>query len=152
MSGAARDAAPPRRQLARQREVQAEGLQLGDRLWAFGPGLGLELCDEVVARRHDLSMGYSPYGDVTYIERDILEWPERWQRIAGLTPESVALQGRTHTIAELMATDPAQPVEATVLARVVSLAGDSKGSTVRVTTGRASWSWTARSRPNCSAR
>ena len=75
------------------------------------------------------------YGDETRVGRDILDWPEHWQRTAGLRPEHLALRGATHSIAELLATPPERPVQATILAQVVDLAGSSTWARARVDDG-----------------
>jgi len=75
------------------------------------------------------------HGAAAHIGRDILQWPEHWQRAAGLTPELIQPRGATHTIAALTQTDPAQQREATIVAQVVSLAGTGAATTVRVDDG-----------------
>lgn len=71
------------------------------------------------------------HGTRLRIERDILAWPEHWQRANGLHPDHLVLRGATHTIAELLATPQAQPVRATIAAQVTSLFGG-RGVRVRV--------------------
>jgi hypothetical protein len=51
-------------ELARQREVQPERVQLGDRPWPFRQRLGFQLRDELIESRHASSMGYISYGAV----------------------------------------------------------------------------------------
>ena len=75
------------------------------------------------------------HGVITEIGRDILEWPAHWQLSAGLTPDLIEPRGATHTIAALMGTDPSQPAEATLRARVVSLTSVGAATTVRVDDG-----------------
>ena len=72
------------------------------------------------------------HGLATHVGRDILDWPEHWRRLTGLTPAHIRPRGATHTIAELTQTDPGAPVEATIVAKVVSLTGGGGGMTVRV--------------------
>lgn len=74
------------------------------------------------------------YGVPRY-ERDPLLWPVHWQRLSGIHPEDLTPRGATHTIAELLASDPSEPLEATVAARVVDLAGLSEITRVRVSDG-----------------
>ena len=75
------------------------------------------------------------YGLTTHVGRDILDWPEHWQRLTGLTPARILPRGASHTISELMQTDPGSQVHATVVAKVVSLVGGSGGTSVRVHDG-----------------
>lgn len=72
------------------------------------------------------------HGLATHVGRDILEWPEHWRRLTGLTPSRIKPRGASHTIAELMQTDRGSQVEATIVAKVVSLIGGRDGATVRV--------------------
>jgi hypothetical protein len=50
-------------------------------------------------------------------------WPRPWLVPLGVTDESLALKGRTHTIAELIAAAAHGPVEATIRGRVITGAG-----------------------------
>jgi hypothetical protein len=75
------------------------------------------------------------HGDVTYIGRPPLEWPLHWQRLSGIEPEDVKPRGATHTIAELLASDPSQPLVATIAALVVDLGSFGSGTFVRVSDG-----------------
>jgi hypothetical protein len=75
------------------------------------------------------------HGEKTSVGRDILEWPEHWQRAAGLRPEHLALRGATHSIAELLATPSEQRVRATIVAQVVDLAGGGTWARVRADDG-----------------
>ena len=72
------------------------------------------------------------HGEVTYYERRPLEWPLHWQRLSGIEPEDVEPRGATHTVAELLASDPSQPLEATIAALVVDLGSFGSGTFVRV--------------------
>lgn len=51
------------------------------------------------------------------------DWPRAWLVPLGVTDESLALRGRTHTIAELIAAAAHGPVEATIRGRVMTGAG-----------------------------
>jgi hypothetical protein len=75
------------------------------------------------------------HGQATHVGRDILQWPEHWRRLTGLTPAHIQPRGASHTIAELTQTDPRSPIEATIVAKVVSLTGGGGGVTVRVDDG-----------------
>ncbi len=77
------------------------------------------------------------YGATVDIGRDILEWPEHWQRAAGLRPEMLRPRGATHTIAELLASPPDQGVRATIAACVVAVAAGVGELRVRVDDGTA---------------
>jgi hypothetical protein len=66
------------------------------------------------------------------IGRDILDWPERWQRLNGLEAADLRLRGATSTIAALLATRPDEPAHATIAGLVVALAGSTAGVRVRV--------------------
>lgn len=50
-------------------------------------------------------------------------WPREWLLPLGVTDESLALRGATHTIAELVAAAAGGPVTATIRGRVVSGSG-----------------------------
>lgn len=75
------------------------------------------------------------HGDVTCYERALLKWPLHWQRLSGIEPEDIEPRGATHTVAELLASDPSEPLQATVAARVIDLAGLGSGTYVRVSDG-----------------
>jgi hypothetical protein len=75
------------------------------------------------------------HGQITRYERDPLQWPLRWQRLSGIEPEDLKPRGATHTVAELLASDPARPLEATIAARVIDLGGSSDITRVRVSDG-----------------
>lgn len=77
------------------------------------------------------------HGEVTRYERDPLKWPLHWQRLSGIEPEDVKPRGATHTIAELLASDPGQTLEATIAALVVDLGGFAEMTRVRVSDGTA---------------
>jgi hypothetical protein len=72
------------------------------------------------------------HGDVTAYEREPLRWPVHWQRLSGLEPDDIALRGATHTISELLSSDSALTVRATIVARVDDLAGSGEMTRVRV--------------------
>jgi len=75
------------------------------------------------------------HGTTRYIERDILDWPEHWQRANGLGAEDLVLRGATHTVADLLALTPDVPLRATIGARVMSLAASGAWTRVRVDDG-----------------
>jgi hypothetical protein len=75
------------------------------------------------------------HGTTRYIERDILDWPEHWQRANGLRADDLVLHGATHTVADLLALTPDVPLRATVAARVMSLAASGTWTRVRVDDG-----------------
>lgn len=75
------------------------------------------------------------YGTTTCIERDILAWPESWQRAAGIRPEDLEPRGATHTIAELLASPGDVEIRGTIAGEVVSLAGGGRWARVRVDDG-----------------
>jgi hypothetical protein len=77
------------------------------------------------------------HGTAVQIGRDILDWPEHWQRAAGLRPEDLRPRGATHTIADLLASPPNQRLRATIAARVVDLMGTGAWTRVRVDDGTA---------------
>jgi hypothetical protein len=72
---------------------------------------------------------------IAYYERELLKWPLHWQRLSGIEREDVKLRGATHTIAELLASDRSQPLEATIVARVTDLGSWSGNTRVRVDDG-----------------
>jgi hypothetical protein len=75
------------------------------------------------------------YGDQAAIGRDTLSWPEHWQRASGIDPRDAEPQGATHTIADVLASDPAGELRATVAGQVVDLGGSSVSVRVRVSDG-----------------
>jgi hypothetical protein len=77
------------------------------------------------------------HGRRTHVDRDILEWPEHWQRAAGLRPEDLEPRGATHTITALLATPTSHRVRATIAARVVGLTRSGGWIRVRVNDGTA---------------
>jgi hypothetical protein len=66
------------------------------------------------------------------LPRDPLEWPEHWLRAAGLEPAAIAPQGATHTIAQVLASDPAVELRATIAGRVTAIAGIGDVANARV--------------------
>ncbi len=101
--------------------------------YANGPALlvpGPDRADEVRARRPK-PPPHPVHAADGVIDRDILEWPEHWQRSSGVMPEDIALRGATHTIAEVLASAE-EALRATVVGEVVDLIGSGHGSTVRV--------------------
>jgi hypothetical protein len=75
------------------------------------------------------------YGGQTAIRRDTLSWPAHWQRASGIDPRDAEPRGATHTIADVLASDPACELRATVAGQVVDLGGSSTGCRVRVSDG-----------------
>jgi len=75
------------------------------------------------------------HGDVTAYWREPLRWPAHWQRLSGIEPEDVVPRGATHTIAEVLSSDPALALEATIAARVEDLGGTGDMTRVRVSDG-----------------
>lgn len=74
------------------------------------------------------------HGSALQIGGDILDWPEHWQRANGVRNEDVQLRGATHTIAEVLASTPSEPLNATIAGQVTALAASS-WSHVRVDDG-----------------
>lgn len=77
------------------------------------------------------------YGARIEFGRDTLSWPAHWQRASGIDPSAAEPRGATHTIAELLASDPETELRATVAGQVVDLGGNSAGDRVRVDDGTA---------------
>lgn len=75
------------------------------------------------------------HGDTVYYDRDPLTWPVHWQRLSGIEPSDIQPRGVSHTIAELLASDPSDALEATVRGTVTSLGGNPEGTGVRITDG-----------------
>ena len=75
------------------------------------------------------------YGDRTEIGRDTLTWPAHWQRASGIDPHDAEPRGATHTIADVLASDPASELRVTVAGRVMDLAGSGTSVRVRVSDG-----------------
>jgi hypothetical protein len=63
------------------------------------------------------------YGEADSVARDPLDWPAHWQRAAGIESADIAARGASHTVAELLSSDPASEVRATIVGRVLTLAG-----------------------------
>jgi hypothetical protein len=75
------------------------------------------------------------YGGLTAIAREPLQWPAHWQRAAGIEPHDIHARGATHTVAELLASDPATEIRATIAGLVSDLAGFGSDIRVRITDG-----------------
>ena len=75
------------------------------------------------------------YGDQVEFPRDTLSWPTHWQLASGIDPAAAEPRGATHTIGDVLASDPQREFRATVVGRVIDLAGFSGGTRVRVTDG-----------------
>jgi hypothetical protein len=75
------------------------------------------------------------YRDQTAIGRDTLSWPAHWQRASGIDPRDAEPRGATHTIADVLASDPASELCATAAGQVVDLGGSSTSVRVRVSDG-----------------
>jgi hypothetical protein len=69
------------------------------------------------------------YGTALHVGDDILDWPEHWQRVNGVREEDLRPRGATHTIAEVLASDPSNPLVATIGGKVTALAA---GASARV--------------------
>ena len=77
-----------------------------------------------------------PAGESYYVvPNDILGWPPHWQRASGLQPEDIEPRGATHSIGELLASDPHSPLQATVAGSVIALGGSTHSTQVRVNDG-----------------
>jgi len=63
------------------------------------------------------------YGEATAVPREPINWPAHWQRAAGIEPSDIPERGASLTIAELLASDPASELRATIAGRVLTLAG-----------------------------
>ena len=75
------------------------------------------------------------HGSALHISGDILQWPEHWRRANGLRDEDLQLRGATHTIAQVLASSPANELRATIAGRVIDYAGGSSWARVRVDDG-----------------
>jgi hypothetical protein len=75
------------------------------------------------------------YGATTAIARKPIDWPAHWQRAAGIDPQDMRARGATHTIAELLASDPTREIRATIAGLVRDLAGFGSNTRVRVADG-----------------
>jgi hypothetical protein len=75
------------------------------------------------------------HGDATEIPREADQWPVHWQRLSGIEPEHFQPRGATHSIAELLASDPEVRLEATIAGRVEDLASWEGVTRVRVSDG-----------------
>jgi hypothetical protein len=104
-----------------------EGPEMGPRLLLRDPERGLPMTQQPSPRTPN-----PVHGDVKRYEREPLAWPVHWQRLSGIEPEEVKPRGATHTIAELMSSDPTRPLEATIAALVIDLASWSGNTRVRV--------------------
>lgn len=71
------------------------------------------------------------------IGRDVLAWPESWQRAAGVRPEDLVPRGATHSIADLLASPDDVDFRGTIAGEVVSLASAGRSTQVRVDDGTA---------------
>ncbi len=69
---------------------------------------------------------------------DASNWPQRWQRMAGITPAEFQLRGATHTVAEFEAARASGSIEATLVGSVTHIAGSGQGGVVRLTDGTGS--------------
>jgi hypothetical protein len=78
------------------------------------------------------------YGTRIAIDREVLSWPAHWQRASGIDPRDAQPRGATHTIAEILGSDPSAELHATVAGRVIDLAGFDTGVRVRVSDGTGS--------------
>jgi hypothetical protein len=72
------------------------------------------------------------YGERIEIDRNPLDWPVHWQRASGIDP---TLRGATHTIAEVLAFDPAAGLRATIAGHLSVLGVTELVSRVRVSDG-----------------
>lgn len=90
-------------------EVQA----LDDRAWT-----------EYRLRRCPTAWRYpDPPAGTEYSKFAESDWPRPWRLAVGVTPQSLTLQGATHTIAELIEASAAGTVSGTIRARVLTGAG-----------------------------
>jgi hypothetical protein len=87
-----------------------------------------------VAAREPSTLSHPVYGEATAVPRDPVLWPAHWQRASGLEPADISPRGATHTIAEVLGSDPARALRATVAGRVINLMGQID-TRVRVTDG-----------------
>jgi hypothetical protein len=106
--------------------------------WESGEkGAWLEVEDdraEKHAARFDELPPHPVYGRATVFPKEVEAWPVHWQQASGVEPEDIPQRGATHTITELLASDPAHAISATVEGKVISLAGQ-RDTYVRVTDG-----------------
>lgn len=77
------------------------------------------------------------YGDATSIERSPRHWPVHWQRLSGIEADDLHPRGSTHTVAELLRSDPEASLKATIAARVVDLGNFGSTTRIRVSDGTA---------------
>jgi hypothetical protein len=107
------------------------------RVGAAGPVLHLQ--DPVAGLALAAPRGKLPphpvYGDATSIPREVRRWPVHWQRLSGIDPGDIRPRGATHSIAEVLASDSADPLEATIAGRVEDLAAWEGVTRVRVSDG-----------------
>lgn len=83
-------------------------------------------------------VGVSPqhplYADTRTFPKHPRFWPAHWQRASGISPEDLEPHGATHTIAELLTTDPSTELRATISGEVVGLAAQ-RDTRARVSDG-----------------
>ena len=72
------------------------------------------------------------YGERIEVDRNAFFWPAHWQRASGIDP---APRGATHTIADVLAADPAAELRATIAGRISKLGGSHLVSRARVSDG-----------------
>lgn len=75
------------------------------------------------------------YGNARSVGRAPREWPVHWQRLSGIDSDDLRPHGATHTIAELLASDPRASLEATIAGRVVDLGTFGATTRLRVSDG-----------------
>jgi hypothetical protein len=72
------------------------------------------------------------HGAEVVVDRDLLAWPAHWQMGNGLDVTRQSPRGATHTIAEVLASDPREPLRATIVARAIDHGGGPWGGIVRL--------------------
>lgn len=80
---------------------------------------------------------HARYGDASSIARSPRHWPDRWQRLSGIQPDDLKPHGATHTVAELLASNPETRLDATIAGRVVDLGSFGSTTRARVSDGTA---------------
>jgi len=75
------------------------------------------------------------HGRRTQFERRSLLWPAHWQRASGIDPAAALPRGATHTIAELLDSNPETTITATIAGRVIDRMTSENVTRVRVSDG-----------------
>jgi hypothetical protein len=90
--------------------------------------------DEELAGRGQVLPPHPVYGETREFPKDPEGWPTHWQRASRIEVDDLRPHGATHTIAEVLASDPASELAATIEAKVIALSGQ-RDTSVRVSDG-----------------